>query len=130
MMSIPDLADIIAHAVKRGAKVVVAGDQEQLAADQACGGMRLLATRLGYVQLTDAVRFTAAWERDASLRLRSGDPTVLDVYAEHGRILSAPPEEALDLAARPVRDPPPVRAGRPADGLRPRPVPGAVAADP
>jgi len=31
-----------------------------------------LADHLGYVQLTDPVRFKAAWERKASLRLRAG----------------------------------------------------------
>ena len=43
------------------------------------------------------VRFTAEWERDASLRLRQGDKTALDAYAEHGRILGASREEALDI---------------------------------
>jgi hypothetical protein len=100
MMSIPDLADIIGHAARHGAKVIVAGDQEQLAAVQAGGGMRLLAGKLGFAQLTEAVRFTCRWEREASLRLRAGDPAVLDAYAEHGRIYTAPPEEAMDLAVR------------------------------
>ena len=36
--------------------------------------MMLLADRLGYVQLAEPVRFTAAWERAASLRLRQGTP--------------------------------------------------------
>jgi ATP-dependent exoDNAse (exonuclease V) alpha subunit len=31
MMSMPDLADIIAHAARQGAKAIIAGDQEQLA---------------------------------------------------------------------------------------------------
>ena len=37
------------------------------------GGMSLLADRLGYVRLAEPVRFHAAWERAASLRLRDGD---------------------------------------------------------
>ena len=36
--------------------------------------MMLLADRLGYVQLAEPVRFTAAWERAASLRLRAETP--------------------------------------------------------
>jgi conjugative relaxase-like TrwC/TraI family protein len=100
MMSIPDLADIIRHAARHGVKVIVAGDQEQLAAVESGGGMRLLAAKLGFAQLTEAVRFTCPWEREASLRLRAGDPAALDIFAEHGRIYSAAPEEAMDLAVR------------------------------
>ena len=62
--------------------------------------MTLLADRLGYVQLAEPVRFTAAWERGASLRLRSGDATALDEYDQHGRIRGAPPDMAMDQAAR------------------------------
>ncbi len=60
----------------------------------------LLADRLGYVQLAEPVRFTAAWERGASLRLRAGDATALDDYDQHGRIRGAPPDQAMDQAAR------------------------------
>ena len=60
----------------------------------------LLADRLGYVQLAEPVRFTAAWERAASLRLRHGDATALDEYDQHGRIRGAPPDHATDQAAR------------------------------
>ena len=80
--------------------MVLAGDQEQLAAVEGGGAMMLLADRLGYVQLAEPVRFTQAWERDASLRLRQGDATALDDYDQHGRIHGAPPEEAMDQAAR------------------------------
>ena len=62
--------------------------------------MMLLADRLGYVQLAEPVRFTAAWERAASLRLRQGDATALDEYDQHGRIRGAPPDQAMDQAAR------------------------------
>jgi hypothetical protein len=60
--------------------------------------MTLLADRLGYVLLAEPVRFTAAWEREASLRLRSGDASVLDEYDQHGRIRGAPPDRAMDQA--------------------------------
>jgi hypothetical protein len=81
---------------------VLAGDQEQLAAVEGGGAMMLLADRLGYVQLAEPVRFTAAWERDASLRLRRGDATALDDYDQHGRIRGAPPEQAMDQAVKPT----------------------------
>lgn len=62
--------------------------------------MMLLARRLGYVQLIEAVRFTAQWERDASLRPRTGDVSALDDYYEHGRICGAGSEQAMDDAVR------------------------------
>jgi hypothetical protein len=98
MMSIPDLLEIVAHADRRSAKVIVAGDHEQLTAIESGGGMMLLARRLGYVQLTEAVRFAARWEQEASLRLRTGDVSALDDYDEHGRIRGADPEQAMDDA--------------------------------
>ena len=100
MMSIPDLLEIVRHAADRGAKVIIAGDHEQLAAVESGGGMTLLARRLGYVQLAEAVRFTARWEQDASLRLRTGDTSALDEYQERGRIRGADPDKAMDDAVR------------------------------
>ena len=100
MISITHLAAIAAYAARNSCKLVLAGDQEQLAAVEGGGAMSLLADRLGYVQLAEPVRFAAAWERGASLRLRSGDATVLDEYDQRGRIRGAPPDQAMDQAAR------------------------------
>ena len=100
MASFGHLAALVSHAARNGCKVVLAGDQEQLAAVEGGGAMMLLANRLGYVRLAEPVRFTAQWERQASLRLRQGDATALDDYDQHGRILGAPPDEAMDQAAR------------------------------
>jgi hypothetical protein len=98
MISITHLAAIAEYAARNGCKLVLAGDQEQLAAVDGGGAMTLLADRLGYVQLAEPVRFTAAWERGASLRLRQGDTTALDEYDQHGRIRGAPPDQAMDQA--------------------------------
>jgi hypothetical protein len=100
MMSLADLAAILAIARARGCKVVVTGDHEQLAAVEGGGGMAMLARRLGYVQLTEPQRFTAAWEREATLRLRAGDVTVLAEYEDHGRLCGGTPEEATEQAYR------------------------------
>ena len=100
MVSMAHLAALVDHAARHGCKLVIAGDQEQLAAVAGGGGMTLLADRLGYVQLAEPVRFTAGWERDASLRLRRGDATALDDYGQHGRIRGAPPDEAMDQAVK------------------------------
>jgi hypothetical protein len=100
MISLRHLSALVSHAARNGCKVILAGDQEQLAAVEGGGAMMLLADRLGYVQLAEPVRFSAGWERDASLRLRAGDLTALDDYDQHGRIHGAPPDEAMDQAVK------------------------------
>jgi len=98
MVCNPDLADVISHAAASGAKVVLAGDSQQLQAAESGGGMSLLADALGSVQLTEPLRFQAAWEQAASLRLHDGDTTVLADYDQHGRIRGGAPEQMMDAA--------------------------------
>ena len=126
MVANPDLADVISQAAASGAKVILAGDTQQLQAVENGGGMSLLADALGYVQLTEPVRFRAAWEQDASLRLRDGDTT------RAGRVRPARPDPrrrpGADDGRRRGRLP---RAhlgghGHAADGRGPRAAPGAV----
>jgi conjugative relaxase-like TrwC/TraI family protein len=99
MMSTMDMADIMALARDRQCKVLMAGDHGQLTAVEGGGGMHLLCSQLGFVQLAEPVRFDAQWERDASLRLRSGDASVLTDYDQHGRIIGADPEATMENAA-------------------------------
>ena len=99
MIPTPDLADVVALAEERSAKMVLAGDTGQLQAVENGGAMSLLAAELGYVQLPDPVRFRAAWEQAASLRLRAGDTSVLAEYDQHGRITGGEPEQMIDAAA-------------------------------
>ena len=99
MLSGPDLADLIAYAKAKGAKIILAGDVSQLQAVENGGGMSLLAARLGYARLAEPVRFRHAWEQAASLRLRDGDASVLAEYDQHGRIIGGDPEEMMDAAA-------------------------------
>jgi ATP-dependent exoDNAse (exonuclease V) alpha subunit len=99
MVATPDLADVITQAAVAGAKVILAGDTQQLQAVENGGGMSLLADALGYAQLTQPVRFRAAWEQQASLRLRDGDTSVLAEYDQHGRIIGGEPEQMMDAAA-------------------------------
>ncbi len=98
MVSTPDLADVITQAAAAGTKVILAGDTQQLQAVENGGGMSLLADALGYAQLTEPVRFRAAWEQQASLRLRDGDTSVLAEYDQHGRIRGGEPEQMMDAA--------------------------------
>ena len=99
MISGPELADLISLAEATGSKVILAGDTAQLQAVENGGGMALLASRLGYVQLAEPVRFRARWEQAASLRLRAGDTSVLAAYDQHGRIRGGEPEQMMDAAA-------------------------------
>jgi ATP-dependent exoDNAse (exonuclease V) alpha subunit len=48
------------------------------------------------VHLDQLHRFTQDWEADVTLRLRAGDPTAIDDYADHGRVVAA---ELTDLHA-------------------------------
>ena len=95
----PDLADLIAYAQACDGKLILAGDTSQLQAVENGGGMSLLADALGYARLAEPARFRAAWEQDASLRLRDGDTTVLADYDQHGRIHGGDPEQMMDAAA-------------------------------
>ncbi len=99
MLSGLGLADLIAYAKTRGAKIILAGDLSQLQAVENGGGMSLLAGALGYARLSEPVRFRATWEQQASLRLRDGDTTVLAEYDQHARILGGDPEQMMDAAA-------------------------------
>ena len=100
MMSIGDLAAVLRRAAVHGAKVVVTGDPLQLQAVEGGGGMALLTRHLGHVQLSEASRFRHGWERQATLRLRDGDVTVLTDYRLHDRLHVGPGEDILEDAAR------------------------------
>jgi conjugative relaxase-like TrwC/TraI family protein len=98
--AMPDLAAILRHAARSGAKLVITGDHAQLGAVQAGGGMAMLARKLGYAQLTEAVRFRNEWEGLASLAIRAGDVSALATYDLHGRLHGGSYEEMAEQAAR------------------------------
>ena len=108
MISITHLTALTEYAARNRCKLVLAGDQEQLAAVEGGGAMMLLADRLGYVQLAEPVRFTAAWERTASLRLQQY--AFRAAMNEHRQLVPgedatrANPGEASPAARTPWRD--------------------------
>lgn len=93
MVTTEHLVRIQEAADQAGAKVVLTGDSEQLAAPGAGGLMRQLVAEHGSYVLTEVRRFTAEWERDASVRLRAGDEQVLAEYEQHGRLRGGSREE-------------------------------------
>src|SRR5699024_1472369 len=88
MVTTDHLTQIQRAADRAGAKILLTGDSEQLAAPGAGGLMRQLVADRGSFQLTSLFRFQEKWEKDASVRLRAGDTEVLDLYEQHGRLRS------------------------------------------
>ena len=102
-----DTADVLklqATADQAGARIVPVGDEFQLGAINAGGMFPLLADRLGAVEIHEVHRFAEQWEKDASLRLRHGDLTVIADYQARGRVHAGREDQArrdmvLDWAA-------------------------------
>jgi AAA domain-containing protein/TrwC relaxase len=101
MAGTKDLAEIERYARGAGAKLVYTGDDHQLGAVGAGGALRLLTQTANVYELGTVRRFNERWERDASLRLRDGDPAALEEYQQHGRIVDA---GTLDDAQRTIAD--------------------------
>ena len=100
-MSGTDELDTISRLVEAaGAKLVYAGDHAQLGAVGAGGLLELLVADADPIELTEIHRFAHAWEREASMRLRAGDPDVLAVYHAHGRIRGGTEQEMTADAVR------------------------------
>jgi conjugative relaxase-like TrwC/TraI family protein len=99
MTTTADLAAIHARVSAAGAKLLLTGDHRQLAAVGAGGGMDLVAAAGPSYELVEARRFAAAWEREASLRLREGDATALFAYHRHGRLVDAGTVEQAERSA-------------------------------
>ena len=98
-LSTADLAMIGEAAQQAGARIIATGDTAQLGAVEAGGMFRLLAQEVPAAQLHEVRRFDAAWERQASVRLRNGDLAAAAAYDQHGRIRGADEEAAYDRAA-------------------------------
>ena len=79
------------------AKVVLVGDWAQLSSVDAGGMFRTLVRDRGdgAPTLADVRRFTADWEKDASLGIRNGTTAALGTYAKHGRIADGTRDEML-----------------------------------
>jgi conjugative relaxase-like TrwC/TraI family protein len=97
-VSTEDALRVAQIARRNGALVIGTFDPEQLGSVDAGGIFRLIAAKHGSYKLTEVRRFTHAWERDASLRLRQGDVSALADYAARGRIYHGPQDRVFDEA--------------------------------
>ncbi|MBC9031830.1 Ti-type conjugative transfer relaxase TraA [Sphingomonas sp. JC676] len=89
---------VISEAEKRGAKLVIVGDPEQLQAIEAGAAFRSVAERHGSVEITEVRRQHEDWQRDATRQLATGRTgEAIQVYHEHDAVhAAATRDEARD----------------------------------
>jgi conjugative relaxase-like TrwC/TraI family protein len=93
------LTRLLEHAHQAQAKVVLVGDDRQLAAIDAGGGFRALRLRLGASELVENRRQQQAWEREALELVRSGlVEEAVAAYQAHDRVIAADSKPAATLA--------------------------------
>lgn len=87
MVGSGQLGRVLDHANKAGAKVVLLGDDKQLAAIEAGAGFRAITERTGAAEITEIRRQRESWAREASAEFARGDVrTALDAYQERGHV--------------------------------------------
>jgi hypothetical protein len=93
------LTRLLEHAQRAQAKVVLVGDDRQLAAVDAGGGFRALRVRLGASELTENRRQLHAWQREAIELVRQGEvDRAVELYRAHDRVVAAESKQELALA--------------------------------
>ena len=99
MLGSRKLTRLLEHAQHAQAKVVLVGDDRQLAAIDAGGGFRALRLRLGASELTENRRQQQAWEREALDLVRSGlVEEAVAAYQARERVVAADSKPAATLA--------------------------------
>jgi len=89
MLGSRKLDRLLDYAQQAHAKVVLVGDDRQLASIEAGGGFRGLRLRLGASTLTVNRRQRDTWQRKAAADARNGDvDAAIRAYREHGRMVS------------------------------------------
>ena len=90
MIGTRQMERVIAEAEKRGAKVVLVGDHEQLQAIEAGAAFRSVAERHGSVEITAIRRQNEEWQREATRALATGRTgEAIAAYEAAGHVHSA-----------------------------------------
>lgn len=85
LLSSREMHDLLSHARDAGAKVMLAGDRDQLQAIGAGSGLRLVAHAVDTAKVATIVRQHDAWAREAVTAFGAGDAkTALNAFAERG----------------------------------------------
>jgi conjugative relaxase-like TrwC/TraI family protein len=93
------LTRLLEHAQRAQAKLVLVGDDRQLAAIDAGGGFRALRIRLGASELTENRRQLHAWQREAIELVRQGEvDQAVELYRAHDQVVAAETKQELALA--------------------------------
>lgn len=94
MVGTRQMERVLSEAEKRGAKVVLVGDPEQLQAIEAGAAFRSIAERHGSVEIMQVRRQSEEWQREATRDLATGrtGEAVL-AYVEAGHVHVAPTRE-------------------------------------
>jgi len=94
MIGTRQMERVVSEAEKRGAKVVLVGDPEQLQAIEAGAAFRSTAERYGSVEITEIRRQREDWQRDATRQLATGRTSeAIAAYEQGGRVHSAETRE-------------------------------------
>jgi ATP-dependent exoDNAse (exonuclease V) alpha subunit len=89
----PKLAELARLADQNDWRIVLVGDPRQFSAVGRGGMFAHFVESYGAVELEQVHRFQHHWERQASLRLRAGDPGILVEYEQRGRLHGGTLEE-------------------------------------
>ncbi|MGC6399490.1 Ti-type conjugative transfer relaxase TraA [Sphingomonas sp. FW199] len=94
MIGTRQMERVVSEVQKRGAKLVLVGDPEQLQAIEAGAAFRSVAERHGAVEITGVRRQVEDWQRDATRQLATGRTgEAIDAYAEAGHVHAAETRE-------------------------------------
>ena len=94
MIGSRQLERVLTEAERRGAKVLLVGDPEQLQSIEAGAAFRSLAERHPHVEIEDIRRQLEPWQRDATKALATGRTVeALGAYGAHDRIHAAETRE-------------------------------------
>jgi Ti-type conjugative transfer relaxase TraA len=89
MVGTRQMAELVSEVERRGAKLILVGDDRQLQAIEAGAAFRGICERVGRVRLDEIKRQKKSWQKEATRLLAGGADDIaaaLRIYRDHGRI--------------------------------------------